>query len=153
MVLTLIPGWPSPPRPSPHSLGKRPSAPPLQPGTPSSRGPAAFSPPLALGPRRGRGRSCSGGVLAPPVTPAQPGVGVGEPIPAGGARPWSSSLPPAHTKTTRADRGACGRAPWGSGAHTHACPQGPTGSRMMDEGTRGRGDTNADAAADALLTL
>lgn len=54
-------------------------------------------------------------------------MGVGEPIPAGGASPPSSSLPPAHTKTTHADRGACGRAPRGSGAHTRARPQGPLG--------------------------
>nr|CAI9708883.1 unnamed protein product [Rangifer tarandus platyrhynchus] len=109
---TLISGWPSP---RPRSLGKRPPAlrPPPQ---------ALVRDPLLQGAHRAR----------PPPASAL------EPISAGGASPPSRSLPPAHTKTTRADRGAWGRAPRSSGAHTTLSPSGT--DRVQSDGLGGRGN-------------
>lgn len=134
----LAPSFQVGPPPLPRSPGKRPGLPRAarQPETPPP-GASQRSPhrgPWALG--------GGGGAAAPeaarPLPPLPPGRGggrFGEGVPAGGTSPPSRSLPPAHTKTTRADQGACGRASRGSRAHTHAHPQGRPGSGEMDEGT------------------
>lgn len=133
---TLLPGWPSP---IPRSLGKRPqrSRPPSpQPETPPPGGPLRSPHQGAWALGRGLGAAAPEAARPLPPLPPGPGWGSESRSPPGGASPPSRSLPPAHTKTTRADRGACGRAPQSSSAHTHARPQGRMESGVMDGGTR-----------------
>lgn len=119
MASTLIPGWPSP---RPRSLGKRPRLPPLPwLETPPPGGPL-FSPNRGAWALGGDGGAAAPEAAQPlPPLPPGPGWGSGNRSPPGRISS-PRSLPPAHTKTTRADQDACGRAPRGSRAHTHARP-------------------------------
>lgn len=98
---------------------------------PSSRGPAELAPPLGLGPRRGRGRSCSGGGSAPP---AQPGRGSASGSPLG---THLLRRAPSHPRTqrrharTRARAAALPRA--AVRTHTHALRDGPGLGRWTRE--------------------
>lgn len=102
------------------------------------------------GPRRGAGAQLLCRRLGPSRhSPPRPGWGSGR----RSQRGRIPSLPPAHTKTTRSDQGACGRAPRGCGAHTHthALREGQ-GPGVRDQGTGSRrqsGRTYRRAAAAA----